>query len=280
MGRKNKRGSKMYRIKNYSLMLFILFNINLLKAEKRNAPSKFVGIFDTNKTKEVSKVKKYTGNWEEMRFFYGEYYYFRGYYRNGIPAKTWYMTYPFGGTKITTNYSNNNYLQLNYYPDGLVYMQVLGKVEQTENSFIHKSQKVIVYAPNGEKIIKEHLQRKGWCWSGNSEVNYVKNRDYVEQGRHVEIISFLSNNNKIIIALYMYSQNCFIAKRIFEYKLDTTTGTISYVQDNIFGDNIEANIKFDYKLISKQHKNIKTQIEFYIKEKKYNVILDDDLYKK
>ena len=253
------------------LALLVLASLSILGGEVM-PPSQYVGLVDVfngiPNGQIPSKTKNYTGKWEYQKN--SSYEYICGHYNNGIPSGQWSISFQFGGYFVVNYYYGQGYTSTSYYPDGLPKTQSFGDVELTKNSFFHKTKDVDIWDPMGNKMPKKRFNPgKGWNWGEQARTVYDKERQFDDAEIHIKINVFIVNDNSLMVAFYLYSDQCFIQKKVFEYSLNHDSGTIQLTQKYTFGFNEDSKliVKSSTQELSSTNKEIMITVGYELKNK-------------
>ena len=129
-------------------------------------PSKFIGLgtsYHGISNGQLPNDQDYTGFWT-LSDDLGR---TKGFYRNGIPIGTWIDYYPNGQMKSQRQYDGiNKYVDMEYYPDGMIYVIARGTYSFKENELIET------------RDYSQYFDAEGNPFTREAEPNYVEEGDY------------------------------------------------------------------------------------------------------
>ena len=177
-------------------------------------PSNYVGIFGKigkySNGELPGKERQFTGYWR--RFDCDGNIDLEGAYHNGIPVGIWKCYHPYSAapSHTVTYFSDGQYDEKNYYPDGMIQSQAKGTYRFAANNYSTKP-----------------TQKKSWDFDGNlihdepgSNVNFfAEGNEYP-----VAIYNSSSTLQDYHLAPYFRADGCHFELKVFLIPFKTTTG--------------------------------------------------------
>ena len=163
--------SKMYGTavmkKIFFATLGILFaGVSNISCSSSYPPSKFIGLgtsYHDISNGQLPNDQSYTGFWTSSNDI-GR---IQGFYRNGIPIGTWIDYYSNGQISSQRQYDGiNKYVDIEYFPDGMIYAITRGTYSFKENKLIET------------RDYSQYFDAEGNPFTREAEPNYVEESDY------------------------------------------------------------------------------------------------------
>ena len=199
--------------KIFFAVLGILFaGVSSISCTNSYPPSKFIGLgtsYHDISNGQLPNDQSYTGFWRSSNDIER----IQGFYKNGIPIGTWIDYYSNCQISSQRQYDGiNKYVDIEYFPDGMIYAIARGTYSFEENKLIEN------------RDYSQYFDAEGNPFTREAELNSVKESDYRWENdiigpfsRFVEKIYkrdvtyycylFLLTNNKFYLWYYIQPQN-------------------------------------------------------------------------